>query len=98
MFGSLLMRWNAFAPLSMTFDGGDTFDASIEIDRYTLETQMLDFNRYRLQAGICGKVRLYGKSTSITRSGMAYAAFSAVRLFFPVWVTARRWAWGKWTS
>lgn len=55
VFGSLLTRWNTFAPRDMTTEVQADFDEMIDIDRYTLETQMLDFKRYQLQAGFVGK-------------------------------------------
>ena len=55
VFGSLVQRWNRYA--SQLLDEGllDALDMGLDVDRYTLKTQMQNFGRYQLQAGFVGQ-------------------------------------------
>jgi CRISPR-associated endoribonuclease Cas6 len=65
VFGSLLSRWNHCAPLPLAPELVEAFDTGIDVDRYTLNTQMQDFGRYQLQVGFVGQC------TFGTRKGVA---------------------------
>lgn len=54
LFGSLLERWNRYAPFPLPPVLLEAVERGVEIARYTLQTQMLDFARYR-QAGFVGE-------------------------------------------
>lgn len=53
VFTSLLERWNRYAPFPLSPVLLEAVEAGVDIARYTLETRMLDFDRYR-QAGFVG--------------------------------------------
>lgn len=55
VFGSLLSRWNQYAPLPLDTDLLEALDLGIDVDRYTLQTQMQNFGRYQLQVGFVGR-------------------------------------------
>jgi CRISPR-associated endoribonuclease Cas6 len=55
VFGSLLSRWNHYAPQPLAPELVEAFDMGIDVDRYTLKTQMQDFGRYQLQVGFVGQ-------------------------------------------
>jgi CRISPR-associated endoribonuclease Cas6 len=55
VFGSLMTRWNGYAPRPLDAALLESFDAWIDVERYTLQTQMQDFGRYQLQAGFVGQ-------------------------------------------
>jgi CRISPR-associated endoribonuclease Cas6 len=53
VFSSLWERWNRYAPSSLDPKLLEAINAGVDISRYTLETHMLDFERYR-QIGYVG--------------------------------------------
>jgi CRISPR-associated endoribonuclease Cas6 len=53
IFTSLLERWNRYAPFPLPPVILEAVEAGVDLTRYTLRTQMLDFDRYR-QAGFVG--------------------------------------------
>jgi CRISPR-associated endoribonuclease Cas6 len=55
VFGSLLSRWNHYAPQPLIPELAEAFDTRIDVDRYTLNTQMQDFGGYQLQVGFVGQ-------------------------------------------
>lgn len=55
VFGSLMSRWNHYAPFPLDEDLIDVLDAEIDVDRYDLKTQMQNFGRYQLQIGFVGQ-------------------------------------------
>ena len=55
VFGSLLSRWNSYAPLPLDTALLEPLEMGIDVDRYTLQTQMQDFGRYQLQVGFVGQ-------------------------------------------
>jgi CRISPR-associated endoribonuclease Cas6 len=55
VFGSLLTRWNSYAPLPLDTALLEPLEMGIDVDRYTLQTQMQDFGRYQLQVGFVGQ-------------------------------------------
>lgn len=57
VFGSLLRRWNSYVPEAYHLNPAllHTIDAMVDIDRYQLETHMLNYRRYQLQIGFVGK-------------------------------------------
>jgi CRISPR-associated endoribonuclease Cas6 len=74
VFGSLLNRWNHYAPLPLALELVEAFDVGIDVDRYTLKTQMQDFGRYKLQVGFVGQC------TFGTRKGVAAEVVWGMRL------------------
>lgn len=55
VFGSLVQRWNRNAPHPLDEGLIDAFDTGLDVDRYTLKTQMQNFGRYQLQACFVGQ-------------------------------------------
>lgn len=55
VFGSLLTRWNCYAPVPLATELLEPLEMGIDVERYTLQTQMQDFGRYQLQAGFVGQ-------------------------------------------
>jgi CRISPR-associated endoribonuclease Cas6 len=53
VFTSLLEWWNRYAPFPLSPAILEDVEADVDIARYTLHTQMLDFDRYR-QVGFVG--------------------------------------------
>lgn len=74
VFGSLLNRWNQFAPQPLAPELVEAFDMGLDVDRYTLKTQMQDFGRYQLQVGFVGQC------TFGTRKGVAAEVVWGMRL------------------
>lgn len=74
VFGSLLNRWNRYAPQALDEGLIEAFERGLDVDRYTLKTHMQDFGRYQLQAGFVGQCT-YG-----ARKGVAVEVVSGMRL------------------
>lgn len=54
VFGSLLRKWNAYAPQELTLDG-DPPGSDITVKRYHLSTRMLEYGTFR-QIGFTGTI------------------------------------------
>jgi CRISPR-associated endoribonuclease Cas6 len=84
VFGSLLSRWNQYAPLPLDKELLEAMEMGIDVDRYTLQTQMQNFGRYQLQVGFVGQCT-FGVRKGVAREvvwGMrllaAFAFFAGV--------------------
>jgi len=55
VFGSLLAKWNAHAPASLSIDLREEDLSRIRVSGYQLVTRMLDFGSYQ-ELGFCGRV------------------------------------------
>ena len=58
VFGSLLNRWNAYAPVELHEDLAEEFDLGLDIEQHELKTVIQNFRRYQLQVGLCGFLSL----------------------------------------
>ena len=81
VFGSLLQRWNSYAPFALDENLVEEFDLEIDILQHDLKTVMLHFRRYQLQLGFVGKC------TFGARKGVEDELIWAMRLlaFFAVY-------------
>ena len=74
VFGSLLQRWNQYAPFPLDEDLIEEFEIGIDIERHELKTVMQHFRRYQLQVGFVGECT-YG-----VRQGVEEEIIWAMRL------------------
>lgn len=78
VLGSLLSRWNAYAPSDLALHFGESVVAGVRLSAYRLSTRMLDFGSYQEQ-GFCGQATYSlgeGMSPDEVRAVQALGAFA----------------------